>query len=128
MVVQLWVSGLSNGAKKHAKSKTRHKFCCPVWLKEQKPRQGNNFRKACLGGLLKSFTGYVLELLLVTDTKKIDEIRHKNTSVYFLDCQKKNNSLFGTRLPRNPQRATSSSTQKNKMTHSSPLLFHHKNF
>ena len=69
-------------AKNHAKSKSRHKFFCPVWLQEQKPRQGNNFTKACLKGLLKSIAEYVLELLLVTETKKIDEIRYKKMRLY----------------------------------------------
>ena len=69
-------------AKNNAKSKSRHKFFCPVWLQEQKPRQGNNFTKACLRGLLKSIAEYVLELLLVTETKKIDEIRYKKMRLY----------------------------------------------
>ena len=74
------------------------------------------------GGFWKALRNMFWSFFWWLTQRKLTKFDTK-TRLYIFWVARKNNSLFGTRLLRKPQRATPSSTQKNKVTRSSLLLF-----
>ena len=97
VVVQLWGSRLSNGAKKTSQIKKPTFFLVQCGFRSGRRVKGINFTKAFFWGFGEALRTLFWSFFWWLNAKK------KVVCIFF-GLRKKNNSLFGTRLLRNLQR------------------------